>query len=249
MKKHNLVEQARLSFDRELHTDTYRRLHSDAAHLEALMNLLAVHPNKRYLDLGTGNGYLAFEMCRRFPDILVTGLDIASHSIRRNRELRQEQGIKNLEFVSYDGLVLPFKECWFAGVISRYAFHHFPNAVLSVQELYRITDPKGFVIISDPMTYDDDTSGFIDQFQQLKADGHVHFFREPELDALFQAQGFARGSQFFSSISFPRDLSESCLRLLDKTPAAILERYGIEIGEKTIHVTVTVMNVLYRKVL
>ncbi len=247
MEQRNPIEQARSSFDPILHTDAYRKVHGDAAHLAALMNLLDVHPNKRYLDLGTGNGYLAFEMCRRFPDILVTGLDIASHSIELNRRLQQEQGIKNLEFISYEGVEFPFQESWFEGVISRYAFHHFPDAALCVQGLYRIIESKGFVIISDPLTYEEDTDGFIDQFQQLKTDGHVHFFREPELDALFQKRGFIKESQFFSSISYPRDLNESYLRLLDRTPATILEKYGIEIQEKTVHVTVTVRNILFRK--
>ena len=247
MEKQNLVEQARRRFDRELHTDEYRRIHGDAAHLEALMNFLDVRPHKRYLDLGTGNGYLAFEMAHRFPDIAVTGLDIALHSIQLDQKLQQEQGLKNLEFISYEGLQLPFGEAAFGGVISRYAFHHFPDTTISVQELYRITEAQGFVIISDPITDEEDTAGFIDQFQQLKPDGHVHFFRAPELDALFQRHGFTREAQFLSAISYPRDVNEAYLRLFDKTPASILEKYCIELRGKTVHVTVTVMNSLYRK--
>ena len=247
MEKQNLVEQARRRFDRELHTDEYRRIHGDAAHLEALMNFLDVRPHKRYLDLGTGNGYLAFEMAHRFPDIAVTGLDIALHSIQLDQKLQQEQGLKNLEFISYEGLQLPFGEAAFGGVISRYAFHHFPDTTISVQELYRITEAQGFVIISDPITDEEDTTGFIDQFQQLKPDGHVHFFRALELDALFQRHGFTRETQFLSAISYPQDVNEAYLRLLDKTPAPILEKYCIELRGKAVHVTVTVMNVLYRK--
>jgi len=247
IEKQTLIDQARQRFDRELHTDEYRKIHGDASHLEALMNFLDVRPDKRYLDLGTGNGYLAFEMARRFPVIAVTGIDIAKQSIQINQKLRQEQGIKNLEFISYDGIRLPFGDALFGGVISRYAFHHFPDAAASAQELYRITDAQGFVIISDPITDEADTVGFIDQFQKLKPDGHVHFFSAPELDALFQQHGFTREAQFLSSISYPRDVDESYLRLFEKTPASILEKYCIMLQEKTIHTTVTVRNVLYRK--
>ena len=248
MEKQTIVEQARQRFDHELHTDKYRRIHGDAAHLEALMNFLDVRPNKRYLDLGTGNGYLAFEMAHRFPDIAVTGIDIAIHSIQLDEKLQQEQGIKNLEFVSYNGIQLPFSDALFGGVISRYAFHHFPDTTISVQELYRIIEPQGFVIISDPITYKEDTIGFIDKFQQLKTDGHVHFFMAPELDALFQRHGFTKETQFFSTISYPRDVAEPYLLLFNKTPTSILEKYRIELRETIVHVTVAVMNVLYRKV-
>ena len=247
MKERIRVELARRQFDRELHTDRYRRVHEDASHLDALMTLLDVRPGMRCLDLGTGNGYVALEMVRRFPEITVTGVDIARRSIELDQKLCQERGLKGLDFLAYDGITLPFPDALFGGAISRYAFHHFPDPSTSVQELRRITEAHGFVVISDPITYADDTEGFIDQFQQLKADGHVHFFREPELHALFRRNGFVRETRFLSAISYPRDASEANLRLLERTPASILRKYRILVRDKTIRTTVTVLNVRYRK--
>ena len=37
-----------------LHTPGYHAIHSNAAHLEALMRMTDVQPHKHYLDLGTG---------------------------------------------------------------------------------------------------------------------------------------------------------------------------------------------------
>jgi ubiquinone/menaquinone biosynthesis C-methylase UbiE len=242
-----VIERARSRFDSELHTDAYKKVHSDSAHLDALMKMLDIRAGGRYLDLGTGNGYLAFEMSRRFPDTCVTGLDIASNSIRMNQEICRQQGIANLDFLSYDGMRLPFQDAWFAGVISRYVFHHVPEPAACVQELGRVTSADGFVLISDPLTYDEDADGFVDRFQQLKADGHVHFYGQQELDDLFTAHGFARESRFFTTVSYPRDLSEAYLRLFEATPQPILERYCIDVREKIVNITVKVMNVLYRK--
>jgi SAM-dependent methyltransferase len=247
MEDETNIEQARRRFDRDLHTDEYRRVHEDPSHLDALMDLLDMRPGGRYLDLGTGNGYLAFEMVRRFPDIGVTGADIARRSIEANRRLQQEQGLRNLDFVAYDGVELPFGDAVFGGVISRYAFHHFPDPAASVRELHRITDAQGFVVLSDPITYEDDTDGFIDRFQRLKPDGHLHFFREPELHALFGRHGFAAEARFLSRISYPRDASDAYLRLLEATSGEIRRRYGVEIRGKTVHAAVTVLNVRYRK--
>ncbi|MBI9048555.1 MAG: class I SAM-dependent methyltransferase [Anaerolineaceae bacterium] len=248
MSKRDIVNQARARFDQELHTDEYRKIHGDGAHLEALMNLIDVHAQKCYLDLGTGNGYLAFEMARRFPDIKVTGIDIATRSIQQNQRLQQEQDIQNLDFRSYNGMKFPFDDGLFAGVICRYAFHHFPDPAFSIEELHRIIEPDGFVIISDPITYADDTDGFIDQFQLLKTDGHVHFFRIAELDALFQQRGFIKETCFFSTVSYSRDMNDAYSKLFGKSPASILEKYCIELEEKTVRVTVSVMNVQYRKI-
>ena len=160
------------------------------------MNLLDLRPGKRYLDLGTGNGYLAFEMASRFPEIKVTGIDIAINSIRVDQKLAREKSIANLNFLSYGGIQLPFKSGAVDGAISRYAFHHFPDPDRSVQELSRVTAPGGFVILSDPMTYAEDRSDFIDQFQKLKPDGHVHFYREEELDSLFEKFGLIKETGF-----------------------------------------------------
>ena len=78
MKNQDIITQARQGFDSQLHTAGYRKIHSDQAHLEALMQFLEIQPAGHYIDLGTGNGYLTFEMARRFPEIFVTGVDIAT---------------------------------------------------------------------------------------------------------------------------------------------------------------------------
>ena len=248
MRRQEIIEQARQGFDGKLHTDTYRKIHSDEGHLNALVGFLDIRPAKRYLDLGSGNGYLAFEMAGRFPGIFVTGVDIATNSIRRDQELQRERKIENLDFIEYDGGRLPVGDSAYWGIISRYAFHHFPDPVASIHDLQRITEPKGFVIFSDPITYDDDMDDFIDRFQQLKKDGHVHFYRQRELDNLFQRNGFRMQEQFFTQITYPREMDASYQRLFEQTPASILEHYQVKIGEQTVQITVTVWNVMYRKV-
>ena len=187
-----IIHQARQRFDSELHTDEYRRIHADDMHLNALMNMLEIQPGKKYMDLGTGNGYLAFEMANRFPNIQIIGVDIAREAIRQNQNLQRERQLDHLEFMAYDGICFPIDDASYTGIISSYAFHHFPDPVKSIQELYRILELHGIVIISDPKIYDEDENDFIDQFQKLKPDGHVHFYREAELDKLFLEIGFVK---------------------------------------------------------
>ena len=247
MKKSDILAQARQGFDSQLHTQAYRLIHSDQAHLQALMEFLEIRPVARYLDLGTGNGYLAFEMAKRFPEIFITGVDIATNAIRTDQALQQERQLRNLEFLEYDGGQLPLDDasCW--GTISRYAFHHFPDPAFSLHDLARITLPGGFVIIADPITCDQDTGGFIDRFQQCKPDGHIHFYRTRELDDLFDHSGFSLQAQFFTKMTYPRVMNADYQHLFEQTPASVLEQYQITVGVPSVHVTVTIRNVIYRK--
>jgi ubiquinone/menaquinone biosynthesis C-methylase UbiE len=242
-----IIGQARQGFDDKLHTDEYRRIHSDEVHLNSLMNLLEVLPDKKYMDLGTGNGYLAFEMAKRYPGIQVTGVDIAKIAIQKNQEIQQEREITNLGFMTHDGIRLPFINESYWGIISRFAFHHFPEPMLTIREMYRVLEKHGFVIISDPRTYDGDANDFIDEFQKLKKDGHVHFYRQHELDELFHKGGFTKGDQFQSEFSYPRGLDIRYQQLFKSTSKSMLDEYQVFIDEKLVYITVAVTNVVYRK--
>ena len=53
-----IVEKARHGFETDLFAEDYAQIHSDEGHLAALLNLCQIRHGKRYLDLGTGNGYI-----------------------------------------------------------------------------------------------------------------------------------------------------------------------------------------------
>ena len=247
MKAKEIIDQARRAFDYELHTDKYKRIHADDEHLDALMKMIEIQPGKKYMDLGTGNGYLAFEMAQRFPNIQIMGVDIAIESIRQNQKLQREREIVGLKFDGYDGLSFPIDDKSYHGIISRYAFHHFPDPEKSIQEMVRILDEQGFVIISDPQTYDEDRHDFVDQFQNLKKDGHVHFYRQAELDELFFQAGFVKETQFRSMCTYPRDLTARYQQLLETTTKTILDKYQVRVTENMVYITVAVINARYRK--
>jgi ubiquinone/menaquinone biosynthesis C-methylase UbiE len=247
MKAQDVIEQARQGFDEELHTAEYRKIHADAVQLEALLQMVDIRANKRYLDLGTGDGYIAFELAARFPSLFVTGLDIAVNSIRVNQGIQRERGLSNLGFQAYDGVRLPFDDTTFYGVIARYAFHHFPAAQVAVKELHRVVESNGFVIISDPITHAEDDGDFIDQFQQLKPDGHIHFYRPHELGTLLGQRGFRQETHYMSSMTYPREVNPEYRQLLNRTPASVLESYCVNLGETHVQLTVAVMNVLFRE--
>ncbi|MCP4756821.1 MAG: class I SAM-dependent methyltransferase [Proteobacteria bacterium] len=247
-KKQSVIENAKKRFDSDLHTESYAKIHSDSEHLKALTNLVAVEESRHYLDVGTGNGYVAFELAQRFPEIRITGLDIAENAIKQNRSIRDERNLSNLEFISYQGIDVPLNDNSFFGIISRYAIHHFPDLSRSVKEFHRILESNGFAVISDPITCDNDTSGFVDRFQKLKKDGHVHFYREAELIEIFSKGGFRVANRFLSDVTYPREMSAEYRSLFSNTAQDILDSYRIRIVGDEVFITVKVLNIVFNKI-
>lgn len=244
----SIVNEARNRFDAELHTEEYKKIHSDDAHLQSLLQLFEIRDAGKYFDLGTGNGYVAFEAAKQYPKCSFTGIDIANESIAKNNTIAEETGMKNIRFISYDGIELPFMNEFFDGGVSRYAMHHFPDINKSIAELNRVLKINGFFILSDPKTYDEDINGFIDSYQKMNPDGHVHFYREGEIDASFANKGFVKEKSFISHVTYPRIYDENYQSLLASEHAELLEKYKIRIEDNLIYITVECMNSFYRKI-
>jgi len=139
------IEKAKQKFDSILHTDKYKKFLSDEKHLKKLLNLFELKPSCHYLDLGTGNGYLAFALAEKNDGILVEGLDIVENSIIKDNQIAKEKGLKNIKFKTYDGINFPYPDSFFSGGISRYALHHFPNINHSIKEINRVLKKMGFL--------------------------------------------------------------------------------------------------------
>lgn len=207
-----------------------------------LLTLCQIVKGKRYLDLGTGNGYVAFELAKQHSHIFVTGLDIVDKAVAANNQKARTKQYHHLDFIGYKGTVLPFADSEFFGVISRYAFHHFPNPALSVTEIARSLEPGGFCLIADPVPDKQDETDFINQFMALKDDGHVRLHLNTELEALFNRVGFKVEKQFLSSLTFPRQMTRDYEQLIAQTPPEILQAYQLRFEGNEVYATVQVLN-------
>ena len=92
------IEAARRSFNRELLSPDYPRIHGDEDQVGRLVGFVDPRPGARYLDLATGRGIMAFAIAGAAPRARVTGIDIAERAIWRNRAEAKEQNCANIEF-------------------------------------------------------------------------------------------------------------------------------------------------------
>ncbi len=243
----DIVRKAKERFGRELLTPGYSQLISDDEHLAALLKACEVLPGKSYLDIGTGSGYVAFELARQHPAASVAGIDIVEEAIAADNRKAQETHAHNLRFASFAGTQLPFDDGAFHGAISRYAFHHFPLPDLSAREIYRILEPGGWCVIADPQADEADDVDFINGFGGLRDDGHVRYYREPVMVELFEKAGFTAERRFYSDMTFPRPMDGRYERLLVQTAARVLELYKVRVEGDQVYVTVQIMNIGFRK--
>lgn len=239
------VAASRKAFDAILGTPRYREVHGDADHLEHLLQRLDGLSGERILDLGTGDGYVAFAMAKRWPGCRVTGLDVAPEAVARNRMKAAEFGLTNVEFHTYDGVEFPYSNARFTSAICRYAFHHCPQPEITAAELARVLNKRGHLVLSDPVPSPPDEGGFIEAFQTLHGDGHHCFHPEKPLVQLFQAAGFERKSVFASSFRGPRISDSQYEELLAQTAKTIRDAYAIQIQDDRIFFTLRILNHLF----
>ncbi|CDM70393.1 Methyltransferase domain [Clostridium bornimense] len=225
----------------------YEKQTTDDSHLELLINMLKVKAGSTVLDLGTGTGYIAFPLARRYSDSKIIGLDIVEETLKRNSKKVIEEKLDNLSFVSYDGYMFPFDNDSIDSIITRYALHHFPDIEQAFSDMYRILKPNGKLIISDPTPNRNDYCRFVDKFMKMKPDGHVRFYYLDEYKEMLEHVGFSFISNKTTSIRFPRKGASQYEDIISETNQDILSGYCIEVDGDEIWITESVLNMLFVK--
>ena len=175
------IEQTKQGFEESFRVGAYYNKQTrDDMHLELILRCIQVEPGMKILDLGTGSGYLAFPFAEKYKQVEVVGLDIVEKTLEENQRKAELDGINNLRFVSYDGMDFPFDDNSFDIVISRYALHHFPAIHDTFREISRVLKKNGIFFLSDPTPNDDDIQRFVDEYMQMKKDGHIKFYTKDE---------------------------------------------------------------------
>lgn len=203
----------------------------------------------KILDLGAGSGYLSFSIAENFPNSSIIGLDIVEKALEVNRIKAEKESVSNISFTTYDGVIFPFDDNELDMVVSRYALHHFPDIQRSISEVSRVLKSGGFLFISDPTPNTIDTSQFVDEYMQLKEDGHIKFYTKNEWEQICTEAGLKFVESFNSSIRFPKkkDTAYGFDELLKKHDKNIIESYKLEVLGNEIYLTEQVNNILLRK--
>jgi ubiquinone/menaquinone biosynthesis C-methylase UbiE len=105
----------------------------------------------RVLDIGTGSGRLAIELARaRGCRFEIVALDISPDMLDMARENARRYGVEDrIEFVRASADSLPFEDRSFDLVISYASLHHWLHPETVFNEIARVTQKGGHVIVRD----------------------------------------------------------------------------------------------------
>ena len=139
-----ILQETEQGYDRiaEKFSETRKRFWGD---LEFIQDYAGSGNN--ILDYGCGNGRLLELFSGKNIDY--TGLDISGKMINIAKGKYSDPLIKFRKITSFDSLTFPGN--YFNAVYSIAVFHHLPSASLRqkvAKELYRVTQPGGFIIIT-----------------------------------------------------------------------------------------------------
>jgi 2-polyprenyl-3-methyl-5-hydroxy-6-metoxy-1,4-benzoquinol methylase len=111
------------------HNIHYHRLVLDAVPVNA----------RSALDVGTGNGLLAADLCQKVPE--VAAIDVDAEVLKAARA-----EVENVEWILGDVIAYPFERT-FDVVASVATLHHLPDLTSALRRLAALTSPGGVLVV------------------------------------------------------------------------------------------------------
>ena len=100
----------------------------------------------RILDAGCGGGGMPVSFAEE--QAAVTAIDLKDRFVQAGERLRDELGVRRLQFAQADGMSLPFAPGAFEGVLSHAVIEHVADADRYLSECARVLKPGGWMYLS-----------------------------------------------------------------------------------------------------
>ena len=153
---------------------------------EQAIDLMAVAPDARVLDVGCGSGWAARLLAAKAREGSVVGIDIADEMIKLATET--STSFPNVEFQVASAEQLPFGDREFSHAFSMESLYYYADMLRALREIKRVLKPGGlFVTVVDLYQENEPTRQWV---EQLKVP--VQFLSSAEYAALFERAGFVK---------------------------------------------------------
>jgi ubiquinone/menaquinone biosynthesis C-methylase UbiE len=156
--------------------------------LRLLVEFSGAGADDTVLDVACGPGLVvaAFaKACRH-----TTGIDLTPAMIDKAREHAAALGLTNVDWRVCNVLPLPFPDRTFSVVVSRFAFHYFPDPLAVLREMARVCTRPGRIVVADIAASDDrGRAAALNTMERLRDPSHTRALPLAELRGLFAEAG------------------------------------------------------------
>jgi SAM-dependent methyltransferase len=164
------------------------------ASLELILELAALRPGERVLDVATGTGQVLFPLARRVgPQGLAAGVDFTPEMLAQAGRTGAGAGGGvggRPVLVAAHAVRLPFREGTFDAVTCRNAVHHFSDPERSLAAMAAVLRPGGRLVVADFERPEDEAAGAAqDRLEALRGHVHVRIATRAQLKALLAGVG------------------------------------------------------------
>jgi SAM-dependent methyltransferase len=145
-------------------------------------------PADTVLDVACGGGIV---VCAFAPHVEhATGIDVTPAMIERARVLATEKRAANVSWRQGDVTRLPYGDGSFTIVVTRYAFHHFPDPLAVLREMVRVCAPRGRIVVVDTCASEDRAKAAeFNRLEKLRDPSHAGNLTLSELKGFFRTVG------------------------------------------------------------
>jgi SAM-dependent methyltransferase len=156
--------------------------------LRLLVEFSGATPSDTVLDVACGPGLVVAAFARVVRH--ATGIDLTPAMIDKAREHAAACALTNVDWRIGNVLPLPFADRSFSLVVSRFAFHHFPDPAAVMREMVRVCTRPGRVVVADMAASDDPArAAALNRMERLRDPSHTRALPLEELRALFVNAG------------------------------------------------------------
>jgi ubiquinone/menaquinone biosynthesis C-methylase UbiE len=143
----------------------------------------------RVLDVACGAGALVIQVAPLVERAVGVDLSHGMLEIARSRlRAAEDSPLRNVEFLQGPSDAMPFADGSFTAVVCTTALHHFPDPQRSIDEIARVLDPGGRVVIGD-MCRDALTTKIADPLFRRFEEGHVGLQRKRDIETMLTRAG------------------------------------------------------------
>jgi ubiquinone/menaquinone biosynthesis C-methylase UbiE len=163
---------------------------TNEAALRMIVDAAQAGPDDTVLDMACGGGIV---VCAFAPYVRhAIGIDVTPAMLEEARRLAAEKCLPNVDWRLGDVTALPYPDCTFTIVVTRYTFHHFIDPLVVLREMIRVCTPGGRIVVVDTCASEDAAkAAAFNRLEKLRDPSHARNLSFTELRGLFAAAGLS----------------------------------------------------------